>query len=128
MPTRAELRVALERLSTLELLSTLGPVVSSAYTEDALAVIREILAERGVDPATAPAPACPGCNTPLEVEQGELDSRTSCLGLVLWGPGYQPTWFTSSTSSTREVVLRPGLPATAARCRHCGLIMFGGRL
>lgn len=128
MPTRAEIRVALERLSTSELLMAVGPIVSHSYTEDAHAVMREILAERGVDPEPRPAAACPACGHTLDLEYGELESKTGWRGYLFVGIGYQPTWFTSRTSRTSEVVLRPRFAKAAVRCKHCGLIMFGAGL
>jgi hypothetical protein len=80
-------------------------VISTSCTADALAVVRELLVERGVDPEPARSAACPGCGQVLHVEQGELESRTGCLAFMLVGMGYQPTWFTSRRG---EVVLRPG--------------------
>jgi hypothetical protein len=127
MPTRDEIRAALERLSTPEMLSELGAVSSNSYTEDALEVMREILSERGIDPEAQPTPTCLRCGQVLEVEVGQLESKTGCLGFLIVGIGYQPTWFTSKTTGAREVVLRPRVPRVAVRCKHCGLIMFGSR-
>jgi hypothetical protein len=118
----------LERLATRELLMALGPVNSSSYTDDALAVMREILAERGVDPDTAPPLVCPSCLQALDLEHGEVESKTGGLMFLLYGFGYQPTWFRSTTTGAQEVVIRPRTPRPAARCKHCGLVMFGGRL
>jgi hypothetical protein len=128
MPTRADFRIAMERLTTHELLARLGVIGSRTYTDDALAVIRELLAERGVDPEAARAPECPACGRVLELDQGDLESRTGCLPSLLVGVGYQPAWFTSRESGHREVVLRPRTPRAAARCKHCGLVMFGSRV
>ncbi len=132
-PTPEELRERFRQLGREELLALWTPMRRLELTDEAVAALRDVLAERG-EPIEDPAASrCPQCAAPMDLEAGLIATRDRFLGeLFEWFAPYVPfsiwpvTRFTPDGGGPKRTVLAEYRSRRAARCRRCGLILFPG--